>query len=1208
MTKDWLDSLRAQLKINQQKVQKQDDPTSIKSLTLEEGERRDITILFLDIKGFTAMSEKLDPEQIKFIIDSTFRALTEDIHRYKGFVDKYIGDAIMALFGGKGSDEHSTEQAIRAGFDMLETMKQVNEILEKQGLSLAVRIGINTGLVVTGKVGGKREGDWTVMGDAVNLTQRLESSAEVNTILVSEETRDRTHNTVIYEKQEPITVKGKFDPVSVFRAISIKKNHSNEEKFHNLDIKELVGKTEPLAQILNFLQTPGDIRHLHISADVGLGKSKLIKTAISEFYGNARGQHVLFAEFPSFYSSPFPVFRRWMKSFLQDSTKIENLSSALEHWISSVKQPEFKERMIQQRAIIQFLLDLPEGIQKTSDWEINRLADEVQITLQSFLQIMASENRDLPILCVVEDIHVATARFFSHFVSLMQSVYETKNILFITTSRREKIESEFLSITEKSGIETKKVLLKPFTQSECEQFYPILLQKKVFIDNISSKVLFEKSEGNPLFLAEITYSLRDNGFVEDFEGVLYFDTKLVGFHVPETIHGLLLQKIDKLHEDSKKIIQFASIIGHQFPKKILEKMYNKAHFTLGFSEILEQLIQGRFLQEVKNLQEIKFAHGSVRDATESTILMRNKRKLHSIAAEIGESVFINESPRKILYLAQHWYGAKNTTKAIPALVKALRQVVKNYNFKLGHQIYKNCLEMLDENNPKHFIRLIEVYGLGFQLFDLTGMRDETLNIYQNVMAISEKSQNPQHKLKEEYFLFLYYYRTKQFEQSIQQSKIVLNLLKETNNRKMETELMLSLGQSFMQIDEYKKSKAILTRTIDLSKKTNNLKVESAATGFLAENIRLLGDYKKALDLLQKAIDIAIKIGDKRILLNRYATLGSIYRLLKKYEQSENNYAKSTEIAESLGAVDAIVATRVMRALLYKEKEDFETATVLFEDVLPFSKRIKHHNATSVCYAHLADIAKVQGRLDISKLHYQQSIQIAKETNNPRATAARQRELAIVLMTIGDVERAEITILNSIEIYKKIKVDFFHVAKITHAEIEFWKGNFSKSLKIIAQNIDKLKNNEHQQDAWIEAVVLQLDAFLQIGKPKETMKVFFENQKQIESTNSTITKCYHFLYLIFAEAQQMINDSAVDTTINTIEENLPDKSFSRAPEFYLRLGKIYRNAGNKTRQQKYFRLAKECLSKQSERIKDIEIRKQFLENVPVNKELSQIEVK
>ena len=149
------------------------DQVKAETVKLKKGERRNVTVLFLDIKGFTAMSEKLDPEEVTQIIDNVFKVLTSEILRFGGMVDKYIGDAIMALFGAKKASEDDAERAIRAALGMLGKMGNVNGILKTKGIELGCRIGINTGLVVAGELGERGEQDFTVMGDTVNTASRL---------------------------------------------------------------------------------------------------------------------------------------------------------------------------------------------------------------------------------------------------------------------------------------------------------------------------------------------------------------------------------------------------------------------------------------------------------------------------------------------------------------------------------------------------------------------------------------------------------------------------------------------------------------------------------------------------------------------------------------------------------------------------------------------------------------------------------------------------------------------------------------------------------------------------------------------------------------------------------------------------------------------------------------------------------------------------
>ena len=192
-----------------------------KSIQLKEGERRRVSILFADLKGFTAMSEMLDPELVQSTIDKIMSVFTKVIKNHGGYVDKYSGDEVMALFGAKVASEVDTERAIRAGLQMLENLNKFNQYMKTQkeysaiDKPLAIRIGINTGLVTTGKIGEGREGDFTVYGDSVNLASRLESNAPVNSIIVPESIEKMLVDHFEFLDQGNIKVKGKTDPIAV---------------------------------------------------------------------------------------------------------------------------------------------------------------------------------------------------------------------------------------------------------------------------------------------------------------------------------------------------------------------------------------------------------------------------------------------------------------------------------------------------------------------------------------------------------------------------------------------------------------------------------------------------------------------------------------------------------------------------------------------------------------------------------------------------------------------------------------------------------------------------------------------------------------------------------------------------------------------------------------------------------------------------------
>ena len=202
-----------------------------KTIRLKEGERRNVSILFADIHGFTSLSEKLDHEEIQDIIDRLMKLLSQSVEKFGGYVDKYTGDEIMALFGAKVASEVDTQRAIYSALDMHKKIKMFNSYLLSQGLyknidiDLSMRIGINTGMVTTGKVGMEREGDFTAYGDTVNIASRLESNAPIGGIMTSQRSKRLVDSYFDFRDEGEIVVKGKSTPVSIFTVIGEKESN-----------------------------------------------------------------------------------------------------------------------------------------------------------------------------------------------------------------------------------------------------------------------------------------------------------------------------------------------------------------------------------------------------------------------------------------------------------------------------------------------------------------------------------------------------------------------------------------------------------------------------------------------------------------------------------------------------------------------------------------------------------------------------------------------------------------------------------------------------------------------------------------------------------------------------------------------------------------------------------------------------------------------
>jgi len=242
-------------------------------------QRKVVTILFADLSGSTPLAEKLDPEDLRSILGRYFNALARQIQRYEGTIDKYIGDAIMCVFGAPISHEDDAERAVRSALAMQASIQRLNDDLEREhGVRLALRIGVNTGEVVAGMLGGDVQQAYTVVGDAVNTAQRFESVAPLNEILVSESTRRIAMHSFEFETLPPVMLKGKTAPVAAFRVLRPRDEEIPPEA------SEMVGREPELERLRSALGAAltGKGKIVSIIGDPGVGKSRLL----AEFKAN----------------------------------------------------------------------------------------------------------------------------------------------------------------------------------------------------------------------------------------------------------------------------------------------------------------------------------------------------------------------------------------------------------------------------------------------------------------------------------------------------------------------------------------------------------------------------------------------------------------------------------------------------------------------------------------------------------------------------------------------------------------------------------------------------------------------------------------------------------------------------------------------------------------------------------------------------------
>jgi len=726
------------------------EATTSETPKLKEGERRMVTVLFADIKGFTALSEQLDHEHVFKFTDKIMKVFTKIIDHYGGYVDKYEGDSVMALFGANTATEQDTERAVRAGLKMIDILEPFNRILtdhypELSGIQLDVRIGINTGLVTTGKIGKERDGDFTAIGDTVNLASRMESNAPVHSIMLNSSTKKVVENIFVFTDHGEIKVKGKSRPVAVYlvdglkaRAIRRWEVHSSayvgRDKEMNIlrstfgivdkrirDSKKQTEKEKPIV--------------VGIKGIAGIGKSRLLYEFLQD-----KNNFVLHGTTPSISQNPNCVFTSMIRQYFE-VTVLDTLKESrrkLEGGITELKthcNEDEKKSLDYALPMLGYLLNIKyEDIR--FDLEPKDLKVHIQISIRHLLEAIAKKanNEKKPLIVILEDLHwldevsQSTINFLFQTLNLEEKRTDRKlkHFMFILAYR------PGYDIPEEIGFSADftEIELNPLQETDAE----ILIDSIASNIKLSEKVktlLMARSDGNPFYIEEWVQLVKD---MPD-KGEL---------PIPDTLNALIISRIDRLEHELKLLLRKAAVVGRAFFVKVLTEIEKKLNNTEDITDHLRLLETSNFIIEdiEKKFSSYFFKHIITREVAYSTMLIENRKTLHRLTAEVIEEQF--EELSEFYYdLAIHYEKAENTEKAIEYLEKAGGKAKEEYQIEKAVDCYTMQLCMLeeddDESSRSDFKSLVVNTKLKRgDVLELIGKWDDAITDIETALTLAEE--------------------------------------------------------------------------------------------------------------------------------------------------------------------------------------------------------------------------------------------------------------------------------------------------------------------------------------------------------------------------------------------------------------------------------------------------------------------------------------
>jgi class 3 adenylate cyclase/tetratricopeptide (TPR) repeat protein len=620
-----------------------------------EGERKLVTVMFADVSGFTAMSERLDPEEVHAIMDRAFQIIIEVVHRYEGTINQFLGDGVMALFGAPIAHEDHPLRAIRAALSIQDGLSSLKrEVRQTHGVKFRVRMGINTGLVFVGAIGKDLRMDYTAVGDTTNLGARLLGLAGPGQVLVSAQTHRLTDGFFRFVELGTFRVKGKADPIQVYEAKSEIRGRSRLEVSRERGLTPLVGREHEIGRLVEAYRraSKGEGAIALVRGDPGVGKSRLL----FEFLHGLEGAGVLELEATCLsYGASIPyhpileVLRRYLG--LAEGLPGDEVRAIVERRLDDLGI-EGDEAVT---LVTHFLgISAPESfLLRFSGPQIKERTFDVLRTML----LRAGESQ--PVILVVENVHWSDSSS-DEFLKHLAAGLGGHRLLLLLTSRLKHtvpwLSAPLAETIAVEGLNAAGVGRMTQTLLGVERVSAALLD-----------VLVDRGEGNPLYVEEILRQLRETGGLRVEEGEAQLSRPDVT--VPATIHDIIAARIDRLPDDVKHTLQVAAVVGRQVAIPLLARaLAGDVDPTAHLVEL--QASDFLFLSSPEPELVYTFKHALTQDVAYSSLLERRRRTYHAAVGRGLEELYTRRLDDVVELIAYHFGRGQVWDKAVPYLRQA----------------------------------------------------------------------------------------------------------------------------------------------------------------------------------------------------------------------------------------------------------------------------------------------------------------------------------------------------------------------------------------------------------------------------------------------------------------------------------------------------------------------------------------------------------
>ena len=978
---------------------------------MAEAERRPVTVLFADVVGFTSLAEQLDPEELRSLMMGCFQTLAEEIHHYDGFIEKFIGDAILAVFGAPVAHEDDPERAVHAALGMQARLQQMRtSVGGATAGALTMRIGINTGLVVAGAVGEGK--DYGVVGDAVNVAARLQQIGVPGKITISEETYRLIRKSFDCRSLGDLALKGKTDPIHTFEVIGPRARGqgipSEVESFK----APLIGRDDELRQLMELVTRAckGKPQVVSLIGEAGVGKSRLVTELLHRL--DSEGilkQLVLYQATCSVLGSEayhvlIDFFRACFALTAEDSAA--QAKTKIVAYLQAIGAPT--ESIV---PVVEQLLGFAEGEQNAEH------LDPEQFKRQLFLavrEICQRQCRQHPVLLIVEDFQWADAASVELLRSLVDRIADQPLLLLLVARPAPQI-----GVIYSAKVDAIVLRLQPLNAENSSALLEALMGPLLSVLQPGLRdTLALRAAGNPLFLEEAVRSLIDTGALVKAPEGARVSGDMANLEIPTTVRGIILSRLDSLDPGAKQLLLEAAVIGTTFTLELLRQIVT--HPQALYTHV-ETLLRSDLLSEgsdtVGRPTEYRFRSLLIQEVAYNSLLRKRRVVLHRQIARALERLYPQLHDEHLAQLAHHYSLSDDRGRALHYLLRFGDRAARMYANQDAVGCYRRALALLEEHDDDPMLKA-EVWEKLADSHSALGDPEVALESWQAALARYETLGKWNRLAVVHRKIGLHWWGQGNREKTSAHFHQGLELLtKEPEN--VEAALLYhELGRLYFRRGEDEEAIRWTQKALELGQQLDAPEVLSHAFNTLGVSLARRGELEEGVDKVERSLQLALQHGHLAAACRAYTNLGMLLAAVDR-ERALSYCHEGLTLAKKIGDLSqqswlyASVASSFC-SLVGDCSQGIEAA----ETSVALDQQLGQRNHLPIPLILLAQIHQCQDQLEESERYYLEACSIAEEIGEPQQLFPCYDGLATLYLARGDTGKAEAYLAKGLEICQK----------------------------------------------------------------------------------------------------------------------------------------------------------------------------------------------